>query len=76
MNNDRRAKLADLWEQLEAIRAAIETIGEEEQDYLDNMPESFQSGEKGEKASEAIDAIGNACSSIDDAVQLLQDAVD
>lgn len=50
MNKQRRRALEQIVEQLRALSTEIETLRDEEQEYLDNMPESMQSGEKGEKA--------------------------
>lgn len=70
MNKDRRSEVAGAIVQLSAIREQIdalieevERIQSEEQDYFDNMPESFQGGEKGQLAEEAI---GNFESAIDE----------
>ncbi len=67
MNKDRRKAIAALVTELEAlqgklgdVRDQIDTLGEEEQDYYDNMPESFQNGEKGSAAEAARDALQNA----------------
>lgn len=62
MNNERRKKIevvkeriSALLSQAENIKTDVEAIRDEEQDYRDNMPESF--GEKGGKAEAAIDAL-------------------
>ena len=55
-------------------RAAIETLKDKEQDYYDNMPESFQGGEKGERASEVVSVMEDAVSSLDDAISSLESA--
>lgn len=67
MNADRRKEitaaieLADtIRDLLDEFRSKIEDIRDGEQEYLDNMPESFQNGEKGEKAQAAIDAATEA----------------
>lgn len=64
MNNARRkqietikARIAALLSQAEDIKNDVEAIRDEEQDYRDNMPESFADGEKGEKADAAIEAL-------------------
>ena len=38
----------------------IEDALDDEQEYFDNMPSSFQDGEKGEAAQEAIDSLQEA----------------
>ena len=54
MNNARRKEINTLIAELEDLKSRLESVLEEEQEYLDNMPESFQGGEKGEKAQSAI----------------------
>lgn len=57
MNAQRRKKLDEINGTLAEARAELETLRDEEQEYYDNMPESFQNGERGQKAQEAIDAM-------------------
>jgi len=72
MNKDRRkqidATITDLEKvrgQLEDILAAISDLREEEQEYYDAMPCSFQEGEKGVAAEEAIGNLDNAIEEIE-----------
>ena len=51
--------IADAISELEGLR-------DEEQEYFDAMPESFQSGEKGEIAQTAIDALETAISALEE----------
>lgn len=67
-----------------------ESIRDDEQDYLDNMPESFKNGDKGEAAQNAVDALEiamdkleeaeTACADeapdVDEVVGVLQEAID
>lgn len=57
MNADRRKKIEALREKIAEALSGAESIRDEEQDYLDNMPESLQSGEKGEKSQAACEAL-------------------
>lgn len=61
----------------EEIKGEIETLKDEEQDYYDNMPESFQNGDKGSIAQTAIDALDEAANDLDgfdiDASQIVGD---
>lgn len=73
MNNDRRKAIAALKERVEGIItlrdelvSEAEAIRDEEQEYLDNMPESLQSSEKGDNAQSAIDALEEAISELQD----------
>lgn len=75
MNNSRRKELSSLHEQLDFIKAEVERIRDEEQEYFDNMPESFQYGEKGEKAEAAIENLDNALSSLEEVLDAIDEAV-
>jgi hypothetical protein len=74
MNKDRRKALSAIEAILAEAREQIEAIRDEEQDYYDNMPESFQDGEKGQAAEAAVSAMEDAISSIEEAEQSLTDA--
>ncbi len=71
MNNERRTKLAALRDRMSELQdqactliTDLQDILNEEQEYLDNMPESLQEGEKGEKAQAAIDLMDDLINSI------------
>lgn len=74
MNKDRRKQIdaiikrleEELTPLIEEIKTDIENVRDEEQDYWDNMPESFQNGEKGERAQASIDALEYVVSDIED----------
>ncbi len=74
MNKDRRAAIAKLADELEGIRSQIEDLQNEEQEYYDNMPESFQSGDKGQAAEAAAEALSSAVDSVQDAISSLESA--
>ena len=46
----------------------VEEAKDEEQDYFDNMPESFQNGDKGEAAEEAISYMEDSAQALDNAM--------
>lgn len=74
MNKERRKQIDAVIKRLEDemrpliddITRQIEDLRDEEQDYYDNMPESFQMGEKGERAQCSIDALEAAVSDIEE----------
>ena len=71
MNNARRKQIKDAIKDLdigtlEAMKEELESAQSDEQEYLDNMPESLQGGEKGEAA---IDALGEVESAAEEAAQ-------
>lgn len=72
MNAERRKQIAAIIEavsgladQVASIQRDLDSVLADEQDYYDNMPESFQNGEKGERAQEALDALQTAYDDLD-----------
>jgi hypothetical protein len=55
-------------EQLEELKAGLEYLMEEEEEYRDNIPENLQGSERYEKADEA-------CSNLEDAISDLEDVI-
>ena len=79
MNNERRKEIDRLMERvnsllsdLSEIKDSIENVRDEEQEYLDNLPENMADGERAEKAQAAIDAIEEALSGLDDSEMSLE----
>lgn len=72
MNKDRRKEIQEVADRIgelatlrDELKDAIESIRDEEQDYFDNMPESFQYADRGLKAQEAVDALNEAIDLLD-----------
>jgi uncharacterized coiled-coil DUF342 family protein len=72
MNNERRKAIAAIRGEVEELRDRIQSIvsqitdlKDEEQEYFDNMPESFQEGEKGQAAEQAVNDLYNAESELE-----------
>lgn len=63
-------------DQIAELKEQVDLIMEEEQEALDNMPESFQEGEKGERAQAAIEALENASSAFEEVDQYLNEAIE
>lgn len=76
MNKARRTKLHKAIELLEQVNSILEDCNQEENEYYDNMPESFQSGEKGDKAQQAISSIDDAYNQIEDTISFIEDAIE
>lgn len=74
MNNARRDALAKIGGDLEQVILDIEDLKTEEEDYLNNMPDSFRDGAKGEATQEAIDQMDNAIASAREAIDQLDAA--
>lgn len=80
MNATRRKSLSSLIERISAIDidaviSDLETLRDEEQDYYDNMPESFQASERGGMAEVAVSAMDDAISVLEDARSAMEDAI-
>lgn len=75
MNKERRKQIEQIIEGLDVNITCVDELAAEEQDYFENMPESFQSGEKGDAAQAAADALSSAKDSIQEAIDYLQEAL-
>ena len=76
MNAKQRKALQGYANSLEEIKSNIETMMEDEQSKLDNMPESLQESERGEAMKEAIDNLESASSSLEEAIDYLNEIVE
>lgn len=81
MNNERRKKIAEVQAKLEAISIInlvpeLQVLLEEEQSYVDNMPESLSGSERASMAEEAVNALDEAVSNLEDAANTLQASID
>lgn len=73
MNHERRKRINALKERIASlvseltsdIKEEIGALRDEEQDCLDNMPESLQNGEPGQAAAEAVDKLEEAIVAIE-----------
>lgn len=76
MNNTRRKSLTDIKDRIESLKSDLETLLEEENDYLDNIPENMQGGERYEKAENAVSSLENAVSSLEEAMDDIESATE
>lgn len=74
MNKARRKGLDTISEGIENLKGELDMLMEEEQEYLDNMPESLQSGERYEVAEEAISNMESAISGLDEVIDSIASA--
>ena len=75
MNNNRRKQLGLIFNQLEDCLHDIEIISDEEQNALDNMPESLQCTERGQQMQECIDAMESAKENISSAMSEIEEII-
>lgn len=75
MNSKRRAYLKAAVDMLRQSKSIVERAQEEEQDALDNLPESLEDSERYSKMEDAADSLSDACDALDEAIGLIEDAV-
>lgn len=71
MNKARRKQIAQLLEQLENLKADLDSILEEEKEAFDSIPESLQEGERGQASQAAIESLETAQSAFEEIVDAL-----
>ena len=54
----------------------LEEIQTEEEEYRDNIPENFQSGERYEHIEEICESLSDAVSSLEDATSSIEEAIE
>lgn len=67
MNKKQRKRLADLCDQVEAIKDDVEMIRDDEQEKIDNLPDNLLGSSKENEYKEGIDTLENVISSLEDA---------
>lgn len=75
MNKTRRKNLATIIETLEAMKSSLEDVRDEEESAFDNLPESIQESERGETMQEIVDALYDACDSLEETIDSLNEIV-
>lgn len=87
MNNERRKTINEICFELgninidwgfHDIKAKIESVKDEEEEYFDNMPENLQRSERGEASEQAKDELTEAIDKLDeliDAIPLLDEVM-
>ena len=76
MNKVRRAALAAIMERLEEVKADLEMVLEEEQEAMDNVPESLWGSERYERMEEAVSNMEDAVSGLEDAISSIETAAE
>ena len=76
MNKTRRAQIQRIIDEIGCLQQDIEELQDEEQDYMDNMPENLQQSDRYYTAEEAVSNLSSAVDSIADAVSYLESAME
>lgn len=71
MNNLRRKRIAKLVDMLFELRKEFESIAEDEEEYIDNIPENLQNSFRYEEAEEALYNLNEVVSSLDEVLATL-----
>ncbi len=74
MNNVRRKRIINLSDKLSELKEELEIIAEEEQEYIDNIPENLQNSERYERADEALSNLNDASDTLDEVIESLLQA--
>lgn len=76
MNNFRRKEINAITEKLEELKSLIESIQEDEQEYIDNIPENLQESERAQLAETSRDNIEYAFDNVTEAITNLEQAIE
>ena len=76
MNKARRAVLNKIINALTELKDELESIKEDEQDAMDNLPESLQDSDRYSAMEEAVDNMDSAFDGIEDVIDYLESAME
>lgn len=76
MNRQRRKEIEEIKDVLGELFDRVECLKEEEEEYLENMPDGIRESERGEAAEDAIRILEDALEEIDGAVSSLESAIE
>lgn len=65
-----KARIGELIKMADSIRADVESIRDDEQDFRDNMPEAIGESAKGERADAAIEALNEVVEHLEELGEL------
>jgi hypothetical protein len=75
MNNQRRKRIESLKEQFESLILELEEIEQEEEEYLENIPENLQGSERYSNSENALAEIQEAKQYFEDACTCLENSI-
>lgn len=75
MNKERRKEIQVVINRIEELKSDLETIVEDEQAYLDSIPENLMNSERYERAEDAVGNLESAMDSLNDAEEALEEAM-
>jgi hypothetical protein len=69
MNKQRRTRIEEAVTIMETAKGILGECRDEEQEYMDNMPENMQGGDKYSAAEEAVSSLDSAITDMDTAIE-------
>lgn len=75
MNKTRRRDLQNIITKIDILKEELEALRDEEQDYMDNIPENLQGSERYEVAEEAVDNMDNALDAFDEVIDSISETI-
>ncbi len=75
MNKVRREALQEIGIKLEDLKSDVEALRDEEQEYVENMPEGLQSSEKHHTAENAITSMDEVIDNLDSAINGIDESI-
>lgn len=75
MNANRRKQLQRAIELLDEAKTIIDSCRDEEQEYVDSMPENLQNSEKAEKANEVVSQLDEVIYAIEENVTVIEEVI-
>ena len=76
MNKARRAKLNSIINALGDLKSSLELVHDEEEETMDNVPESLQESDAYCAMEEAVDNMDTAMDALDEAIDALESAME
>lgn len=75
MNKSRRQQLKEWIKRVNIIKAELESILSDEEEYFDTMPENLQGSTNGANSEEAIDKMNIAIACCEEAVESIEEII-
>lgn len=76
MNKQRRKEIQEIIDRLGEIKSDLEAVWNDEQYYMDSIPENLMGSERYEKAEEAVSNLEGAYDNLDEAIEMLEAAME
>lgn len=76
MNKARRAELNRIINAIQELKNDLEVVHDEEEDAMDNMPESLQDSDRYYAMEEAVDSMDDALDELDEVIEFLESAME